>query len=64
MKELQRTASFYCYNNIVAGGASRSRKELMSKAHLLYFGNPNDDDSVGFAQQLVNGVGSFSALQA
>jgi hypothetical protein len=62
MKELQRTVAFRAYNSILTSGNSKSAKELQSKVHTLYFGNPRDEDSMGYAEQLCNGMSSFSAM--
>lgn len=62
MKELQRTISFRAYNTILASGNSKGTKDLMNKAHELYFGKRNDDDSVGYAEQLMKGMNAFAPL--
>jgi len=48
MKELQRTISFRASNTILASGNGKGTKNLMNRAHELYFGKCNDDDSVGY----------------
>lgn len=62
MKELQRTVAFRAYNSVLTSGNSKSVKELQAKAHALYFGNPRDEDSMGYAEQLCCGMSSFSAM--
>jgi len=62
MKELQRTISFRAYDTISASGNSKGIKDLMNKAHELYFGKSNDEDSVGYAEQLMKGMNAFAPL--
>jgi hypothetical protein len=62
MKELQRTIAFRAYNSLLSSGDSKSAKELQAKTHTLYFGNPRDEDSMGYAEQLCCGMGCFSAM--
>ena len=62
MKELQRTVSFRAYNDVVASGSSMPLKQLYAKAHQLYFGSPNNPDSIGYAEQMLKGVNAFSHM--
>jgi hypothetical protein len=62
-KELQGFASFIAYQNTcyrtgtAMTGASQGR--LIAGQ---YFGNPNDPDSIGLCEQLVEGTGIFQHL--
>lgn len=62
MKELQRTLSFLAYNTLLKSGESMSTKKLQDNALLLYFGDLNNPDSMGYAEQLMKGFGPFSAM--
>lgn len=62
MKELQRTVAFRAYNSVLTSGNSKGAKALQANAHQLYFGNENDEDSLGYAEQLVEGMGAFAPL--
>jgi hypothetical protein len=62
MKELQRTVAFRAYNSVLTSGNSKGAKALQANAHQLYFGNENDEDSLGYAEQLVEGMNAFAPL--
>ena len=62
MKELQRTASFWAYNTVCTSGNSKAQNVLEDFIATKYFGDPKDPDSMGYAEQLVRGLGPFAAL--
>ena len=62
MKELQRTLSFKAYDTVLSSSDSKTSKQLQDLAHVLYFGDANNPDSIGFAEQLLNGTGPFAGL--
>lgn len=66
MKELQRTAAFRAYCDSLAEGDSSNATKLENEVFARYFGyKPGaepDPDSVGYAQQLVNGENLFSNM--
>lgn len=62
MKELQRTISFRAYNDVVCRGTSSSADNLKKMASEKYHGKPNDEDSVGYAKQMLAGFGMFSPM--
>ena len=47
MKELQRTLSFKAYNTVLESGNSQTGKWLQDQAHTLYFGDKENQDSIG-----------------
>jgi hypothetical protein len=57
MKELQRTIAFKAYNTILSSGIT-----LHKQLYDLYFGDDKNEDSVGYAEQLLRGFGPFSAM--
>jgi hypothetical protein len=63
MKELQHTLSFLAYNTVLEeSGDSMSTKKLQDNAHLLYFGDKSNSDSMGYAEQMMKGFGPFAAM--
>jgi len=62
LKELQGFASFVAFEDCHLSGDSLSKNLLMQEMERQYFGNPNDPDSFGLAEQLIHGVGVFSGL--
>lgn len=62
MKELQRTIAFKAYNTVLNSGNSKIGKWLHAQIHELYFGNENDTDSIGYADQLLKGLGPFAPI--
>ena len=62
MKELQRTVAFRAYNTILNSGASKSVKTLQADIHNLYFGDASNPDSIGYAEQLLKGIGAFGPM--
>jgi hypothetical protein len=62
MKELQRTAAFRAYNDVFTSGGSKAAKELNQKAFDIYFDQPGNEDSIGYARQLVKGMSAFGSL--
>ena len=62
MKELQRTIAFKAYNTILTSGITNTGKILHKQLYDLYFGDDNNEDSVGYAEQLLRGFGPFSAM--
>ncbi|MFM8622632.1 MAG: hypothetical protein ACKOB3_04560, partial [Holophagaceae bacterium] len=62
MKELQRTAAFRAYNDLLISGESKEVKKLCDAVSVKYFGVEGDPDSIGYAEQLVKGMNSFSEL--
>ena len=61
-KELQGFAAFVAYQNCHESGGSVTRAVLESSIGKRYFGDPRDPDSIGLAEELVEGTGVFSAL--
>jgi len=61
MKELQRTIALQCYNEVFKG-TSRSKQDQHKNCYTLFHGNPNDEDSYGFAKQLLEGLNMFAPL--
>jgi hypothetical protein len=64
MKELQKTISFRAYNTILTSGNSKGAKDLQNKVHELYFGKSNDNDSIGYGEQLMKGMNAFAPMFA
>ena len=62
MKELQRTVAFRAYNTILNSGTSKSVKTLQADIHNLYFGDVSNPDSIGYAEQLLQGMGAFGPM--
>jgi len=62
MKELQRTASFWAYNTVHTSGNSKAQNVLEELVAKKYFGDPKDPDSMGYAEQLVRGLGPFASM--
>ena len=61
-KELQGFAAFVAYQNCHKSGGSVTRAMLESSIGKQYFGDPRDPDSIGLAEQLVEGTGVFRSL--
>jgi hypothetical protein len=61
MKELQRTIALQCYNEVFMGN-SRSMNDQHKNCYTLYHDNPNDEDSYGFAKQLLEGLNMVAPL--
>ena len=61
-KELQGFAAFLAYQSCHQDGGSITKAMMEASMGLKYFGNPNDTDSIGLAEQLVSGVGVFASL--
>ena len=61
-KELQGFAAFLAYQSCHQDGGSITKAMIEASIGLKYFGNPNDADSIGLAEQLVSGVGVFASL--
>jgi len=62
MKELQRTVSLWVWNKIVSEGKSKSLKEQQEIAFKLYHGDPQQEDDIGFGEQLVKGLQMFAPM--
>ena len=62
MKELQRTASFWAYNTVHTSGNSKAQNAIEELVAKRYFGDPSDKDSMGYAEQLVNGLNAFASM--
>lgn len=62
MKELQRTLSFKAYTTVLESGGSQTLKWLHDQSHSLYFGDENNQDSIGYAEQMLRGFGPFSPM--
>lgn len=62
MKELQRTVSFWAYNDVLKSGSSKKIVMQQDLVRKKYFGDSNDDDSMGYAEQLVKGLSAFSHM--
>lgn len=61
-KELQGFAAFLAYQSCHQDGGSITKAMIEASIGLKYFGDPNDTDSIGLAEQLVSGVGVFASL--
>ena len=61
-KELQGFAAFVAYQGCHQGGTSVTKALLEASVADQFFGDPNNPDSIGLAEQLVRGVGVFSSL--
>lgn len=61
-KELQGFASFIAYQECFRKGESTTKHELERSISNQYFGNPDDLDSIGLGEQLVEGAGVFAGL--
>lgn len=61
-KELQGFAAFVAYQNCHESGGSVTQAMLESSMGKQYFGDPKDPDSIGLAEQLIEGTGVFSSL--
>jgi hypothetical protein len=61
MKELQRTIAQQCYNEVFKGN-SKSSADQHQKCFNLYHGDPSEDDSIGIAKQLHQGLSIFAPL--
>jgi hypothetical protein len=61
-KELQGFAGFLAYQECFRRGTSSTKGTLEASLGEQFFGNPNDADSIGLAEQLVKGVGVFAGL--
>jgi hypothetical protein len=61
-KELQGLVGFVAYQECHRKGESSTQAGLQAGTVSQYFGNPNDEDSIGLAEQLVIGAGLFSGL--
>ena len=62
MKELQRTASFWSYNTVLSSGNSMAQNAIEDLVAKKYFGDPKDEDSMGYAEQLVRGLNAFASM--
>lgn len=62
MKELQRTAAFRAYNDAFALGDSMEETHLKVFLKARFFGNQSDPDSIGYAEQLVKGLGVYGPI--
>ena len=62
MKELQKLISFRAYEDVFASGKSDKATALYLKCHELYHGKSDDGDSMGYAEQFVNGVPMFAPI--
>ena len=61
-KELQGLACFVAYQECHHRGESSTRTVQEASMLSQYFGNPDDEDSIGLAEQLLLGTGLFSGL--
>ncbi|KAI2508590.1 hypothetical protein MHU86_5882 [Fragilaria crotonensis] len=61
-KELQGFAAFLAYQACHHEGGSITKAMIEASIGVKYFGDANDMDSIGLAEQLVTGVGVFSSL--
>jgi hypothetical protein len=61
-KELQGLACFVAYQECHHRGESSTRTVQEASMFSQYFGNPDDEDSIGLAEQLLLGTGLFSGL--
>ena len=62
-KELQGFAGFVAYQNTcLRNGTAMARPTQEKRVGELYFGNPDDPDSVGLSHQLVGGTGLFAHM--
>ena len=61
-KELQGFAAFLVYQSCHQDGGSTTKAMIEASMGVKYFGDPNNMDSIGLAEQLVTGVGVFSSL--
>lgn len=61
MKELQRTIGLWSYNKVFKMN-SKSLPEQYKLCSNFYHGDPSDDDSLGFAQQCLQGLPPFAEL--
>jgi len=62
-KELQGFVSFVAYQKTcLRNGTAMSQLAQQEALANEYFGNPDDDDSVGLCEQLIEGVGLFAHL--
>ena len=61
-KELQGVAAFVALADIHRKGDSITHAMQHRMIGEKYFGNPSDPDSIGLAEQLVNGNGVFRGL--
>jgi hypothetical protein len=62
MKELQRTVAFLAYNSVLKSGSTKSGKLLHETVHTLYFGDVKNSDSIGYAEQMLQGMGAFGPM--
>lgn len=61
-KELQGFAAFVAYQECHRKGDSATKATLEASVGTLFFGEPNNPDSIGLADQLVHGIGVFGGL--
>lgn len=61
-KELQGFAAFVAYQDVVNRGDSITKESQQDWMGDAYFGDPTDSDSIGFAEQVVKGIGIFGGL--
>jgi hypothetical protein len=61
-KELQGLVGFVGYQECHRKGESSTQAVLQASTVSQYFGNPDDEDSVGLAEQLLMGTALFSGL--
>jgi len=62
MKELQRTAAFQAYNDILLSGNSAFQRQQYDAAAEKYFGIPGNPDKLGYVHQLLRGAGPFEPM--
>ena len=61
-KELQGFAGFIAYQECFRQGNSTTISDLQATMGRRFFGDPNDTDSMGLAEQLVAGIAQFAGL--
>ena len=61
-KELQGFAGFIAYQECFRQGNSSTISDLQATMGRRFFGDPNDIDSMGLAEQLVMGIAQFAGL--
>jgi hypothetical protein len=61
-KELQGFAGFIAYQECFRQGNSTTISDLQATMGRRFFGDPNDIDSMGLAEQLVTGIAQFAGL--
>ena len=61
-KELQGVAGFVAFQECHRRGKFTAKAVLEASMAAQYFGDPDDDDSIGLTEQLILGTGVFSGL--